>query len=67
MSFFYGKTTFLYRDKDRKLTYRRLTGFMTSFIYLGFLDTRLSLGPSPFPIPLVFRYRVTLESRFYQT
>jgi uncharacterized membrane protein len=39
-----GKTTFLYRDKYRTPTYRKLTGFVTSFAYLGFLDTRLSLG-----------------------
>jgi hypothetical protein len=40
---------------------------MTLFAYLGFLETRLSLGSSFFPIPLVLRYRVTSESRFYQT
>jgi hypothetical protein len=39
-----GKTTFLYRDKYRTLTYRKLTGFVKSFAYLGFLYTRLSLG-----------------------
>jgi len=49
------------------LTYRRLIGFMTSFAYLGFLDTRLSLGPSLFSIPSVPRYRVTSMSKFYQT
>jgi hypothetical protein len=51
MSFFFlvcGKTTFLYRDKNRTLTYRKLTGFMGSFTYLGFLVTRLSKGPSFF-------------------
>ena len=43
-----GKTTFLYRDKNRTLTYRKLTCFMGSFTYLGFLVTRLSKGPSFF-------------------
>jgi hypothetical protein len=61
------KTTFLGKDKNHTLTYRRLTGFVASFAYLGFLDTRLSLGPSLFSIPLIFRYRVTSDSRFYQT
>ena len=65
--FFGGKTTFLYRDKDRTLTYRRLTSFVASFVYLWFLDTRLSLGSSLFPISLVLRYRVTFRSMFYQT
>jgi hypothetical protein len=37
------------RKRDRTLTYKKLTGFMASFIYLGFLDT-LSLDPSLFPI-----------------
>jgi hypothetical protein len=55
----YCKTTFLYRDKDRTLTYQRLTGYGVSLKYLGFLDTSLSIGPSLFPIPLVLRYRVT--------
>ena len=62
-----GKTTFLCMDKDRTLTYQRLTGFMTSFAYLGFLDTWLNLGLSLFPIHLVLRYWVTFGSRFYQT
>lgn len=30
------------------------------FTYLGFLDTRLTLSSSLFPIPLVLRYRVYL-------
>jgi hypothetical protein len=50
-SFVCGKTTFPYRDKDRTLTYHKLSGFVVSFIYLWFLDTRLSLGPS-----FVFQY-----------
>jgi len=62
-----GKTTFLCRDKDRTLTNQRLTGFVASFAYLGFLDTRLSLSPSLFPIPLILRYMITSESWFYQT
>jgi len=61
------KTTFLLKDKDHTLIYRRLTGFIMSFAYLGFLDIRLSLGPSFLPIPLVLRYKVTSRSRFYQT
>jgi hypothetical protein len=65
--FICGKTTFLCRDKDHALTYQRLTVFEMSFAYSGFLDTRLFLGPSLFSIPLVFRYRVTSRSRFYQT
>ena len=62
-----GKTTFLCRDKNHTLTYQRLTNFVASFAYLGFLDTRLSLGPSFFPIPLALRYKVTSRSGFYQT
>jgi hypothetical protein len=65
--FIYGKTTFLCRDKDHTLTYQRLTVSEMSFAYSGFLDIRLFLGPSLFSIPLVFRYRVTSGSRFYQT
>jgi hypothetical protein len=42
------KTTFLCKDKDHTLTYQRLIGFVTLFAYLGFLDTRLYLGPSIF-------------------
>jgi len=38
------------RDKNHTLTYRRLFGFVESFVYLGFLDTMLSLIPSFFPI-----------------
>jgi hypothetical protein len=64
---FVAKTIFICRNKNRTLTYRRLIGFMASFVYLGFLNTRLSLGPSIFPIPLVLRYKVTSGSRFYQT
>ena len=67
MSFLYGKTTFLCREKDRTLTYQRLISFVASFIYLRFLDTRLSLGPSLFPIPLILRYMVTSRLGFYQT
>jgi hypothetical protein len=63
---FYGKITFLGRDKDCTLTYQRLIGIVMSFAYLEFLDTRLSLSPSLFPILLVLRYRVTSRSRFYQ-
>jgi hypothetical protein len=55
------------RDKDRILTYQRLIGFVVLFVYLGFLYTMLSLGLSLFSIPLIFRYRVTSMSRFYQT
>ena len=29
-----GKTTFLCMDKDRTLTYQRLIGFMTSFVFM---------------------------------
>ena len=64
--FFCHKTSFLYRDKDRILTYQRLTGFVVSFAYLWFLDTRLSMGPSLFLIHLVLRYKVTSGSIFYQ-
>jgi len=63
----YGKIIFLYMDKYCTLTYWRLTSFVVLFAYLGFLDTRLSLDLSLFPIPLVLRYRVTSGSRFYQT
>jgi len=66
-SFVCGKTIFICRNKDRTLTYRRLISFMSSFAYLGFLDTSLSLGLSIFLIPLVLRYMVTSGSRFYQT
>jgi hypothetical protein len=31
-------------NKDCTLTYRRLTSFLASFAYLGFLDTMLSSG-----------------------
>jgi hypothetical protein len=55
------------RDKDRTLTYRRLIDFVMSFTYFRFLDIRLSLSPSLFPIHLVLRYRVSFGSRFYQT
>jgi hypothetical protein len=62
-----GKTTFLCSDKDHTLTYQRSTDFIMSFTYLGFLDTRLSLDLSLYPIHLVLRYRVTFGSMFYQT
>ena len=62
-----GKTTFLCSDKDHTLTYQRSTDFMMSFTYLRFLDTRLSLDLSLYPIHLVLRYRVTFGSMFYQT
>jgi hypothetical protein len=65
--FVYGKTTFLRKDKNRTLTYRRLTRFTVPFAYAGFLDTRLFLGSSLFPITLVLRYRVISGSSFYQT
>ena len=42
------QTIFFYRDKDRTPTYRRLTGFVASFAFLGFLDTRSSMGLSFF-------------------
>jgi len=48
--FVYGKTIFFRKDKDSTLTYLRLIGFMASFVYLGFLDKRLYLGPSLFPV-----------------
>lgn len=31
---------------------------MSSFSYLGYIDTRLFVGPSLLPIPLVLRYKV---------
>jgi hypothetical protein len=55
-----GTTIFLCKDKDHILTYQRLTSFVVLLVYLGFLDTRISLGPGLFPIPLVLRYRVYL-------
>jgi len=65
--FVYGKTTFHCKDKDHPLTFLRLTGFVGSSAYLRFLDTRLSLGLSLFPMPLVLRYMVTFGLEFYQT
>jgi len=65
--FVYTKTTFFCRDKDRTLTYQRLTSFMASFTDLEFLYIKLSLDPCLFPIPLVLRYMVTFGSGFYQT
>jgi hypothetical protein len=63
--FFVTKHPF-FTGTDRILTYQRLTGFVVSFAYLWFLDTRLSMGPSLFLIHLVLRYKVTSGSIFYQ-
>jgi hypothetical protein len=65
--FFCGKTIFLCREKDRTLTYRKLTDFVASFTYLGFLNTRLSLNPSLISISLVLKYMVISAPGFYQT
>ena len=69
--FVYGKITsffcFFCMDKDRTLTYWKLIGFVASYTFLGFLDIRLFLGLSLFPIPLVLRNNVTSRLKFYQT